>query len=72
MVHALTNAILNKTINDLKNCALYLRKFPCVECAKLIVQSGIKKIVYLMDPTRDTIDAETASKILQIANIEIR
>ena len=44
--HAELNAILNRNSADLKNCTLYVTLFPCNECAKAIIQSGIKRIVY--------------------------
>ena len=48
VVHAEANAILNTT-DDLNGKTLYVTMFPCNECAKLIIQKGIKKIVYLDD-----------------------
>lgn len=47
--HAETNAILNKSSFNLKNCTMYVSLFPCNECAKIIIQSKIKKIFYLSD-----------------------
>lgn len=44
-VHAEANAIINST-GDLKGATLYCTLFPCHECAKLIVQAGIKRIVF--------------------------
>lgn len=38
------NAILNKNSSDVKNCTIYVALFPCNECAKLIIQSGIKEV----------------------------
>lgn len=43
------NAILNKKGVDLKGCTIYVTMFPCVECAKIIVHSGITNIVYMSD-----------------------
>ena len=48
VVHAEPNAILNATV-PLDNSTLYVTLFPCNECAKLIIQSGIKEVVYLQD-----------------------
>lgn len=48
VVHAEPNAILNSTVS-LENSTLYVTLFPCNECAKLIIQSGIKEVVYLID-----------------------
>lgn len=47
--HAEINAILNKISIELKECILYVALFPCNECAKVIIQSGIKEIVYMSD-----------------------
>lgn len=46
-VHAEMNAILNAPSTDLTGCTLYVTHFPCCECAKAILQTGISKIVYL-------------------------
>lgn len=43
------NAVLNKNSTDIKNCTIYVALFPCNECAKIIIQSGIKEVVYLSD-----------------------
>ncbi len=58
--HAELNAILNSTKN-LKNCTIYVDLFPCNECSKAIIQSGIKKIFFLHDKYANT-DAVKASK----------
>ncbi len=49
--HAEMNAILNYrgSKKDLENAKLYVDLFPCNECAKIIIQSGIKEIIYLSD-----------------------
>lgn len=47
--HAEMNAVLNKNSVDVKNCTIYVALFPCNECAKIIIQSGIKEVVYLSD-----------------------
>lgn len=47
--HAEVNAILNKNCIDLKGCTLYVALFPCNECAKMIIQSRIKDIIFLSD-----------------------
>ncbi|QVK19157.1 dCMP deaminase family protein [Mycoplasmatota bacterium] len=60
VVHAEPNAILNSTSN-LKNCKMYVTLFPCHECAKLIIQSGIKEVIYFEDKYYNT-DSTIASK----------
>ena len=47
--HGELNAILNYTGTTLKNSRIYVALFPCNECAKIIIQSGIKEVVYLCD-----------------------
>ena len=47
--HAEMNAIFNRTILSLENCVLFSTTFPCIECAKMILQSGLRKIVYMED-----------------------
>ena len=56
------NAIMNCTQLP-KGCTVYVTLFPCNECAKLIIQAGIKKIIYLTDKYKDT-DICIASRIL--------
>ena len=52
--HAELNAILNKNSADVKGCTIYVALFPCNECAKLIIQSGITEILYVSDKYHDT------------------
>ncbi|XP_065080849.1 deoxycytidylate deaminase [Ochlerotatus camptorhynchus] len=47
--HAEMNAILNKNSSDVKNCTIYVALFPCNECAKIIIQSRIKEVIYMSD-----------------------
>ncbi len=49
--HAELNAILNYrgSTKDLENAKIYVDLFPCNECAKIIIQSGIKHVIYLSD-----------------------
>ena len=71
VVHAEPNAILNSNSNT-QGCTLYVTLFPCNECAKLIIQSGIKEVVY-EDNKYDGKDFDLASKKMQqAANIKIR
>ena len=70
VVHAELNAILNSK-NDLRGCSIYVSLFPCNECAKGIIQSGISRIVYESDKYADT-DATIASKrMLRAAGVEL-
>lgn len=59
--HAELNAILNNAGGDLTGCKIYVALFPCNECAKAIIQSGIKEVIYLSDKYADS-DSTIASK----------
>jgi len=70
VVHAELNAILNSP-RSLKGCSIYVSLFPCNECAKAIIQCGIKKVVYESDKYDGT-DSNTASKkMLMDAGVEL-
>ena len=47
--HAEMNAILNKNSENVAGCTIYVALFPCNECAKMIIQSGIKNVIYFSD-----------------------
>ena len=59
--HAELNAILNNKGSNLEGAKIYVDLFPCNECAKAIIQSGIKEIIYRSDKYNGT-DANIASK----------
>lgn len=60
--HAELNAILNyRGAGNLKGSRCYVTLFPCNECAKAIIQSGIKEIIYLSDKYSES-DSTVASK----------
>lgn len=61
--HAELNAILNSISRDLTGCSIYIALFPCNECAKAIIQSGIREIIYLSDKYAGT-DIVKASKMM--------
>jgi dCMP deaminase len=68
-VHAELNAILNST-QSLKNAKIYCTLFPCNECTKALIQSGIKELIFLSDKYAET-DAVIASKrMLDLAGIK--
>ena len=69
--HAEMNAIMNKNSADLKNCTIYVDLFPCNECAKLIIQAGIKKVVFMIDKYREQAKFQASRKLLQMAGVEI-
>ncbi len=64
--HAELNAILNSPISSLKGATLYVALFPCNECAKAIIQTGIRKVVYLSNKYEAS-DATKASRMMMSA-----
>lgn len=71
VVHAELNAILNSTV-PLDNCSIYVSLFPCNECAKAIIQSGIKEIVYEDDKYASTDAIIVSKKMLDAAGVSYR
>ena len=71
VVHAEANAILNST-KDLHGSRIYVDLFPCNECTKLIIQSGIKEIVYMSDKYRDSDPVKASKKMLDLAGVKTR
>lgn len=71
VVHAELNAILNAT-QSLQNASLYVSLFPCNECAKAIVQAGIKEVVYEDDKYADTDAVLVSKRILSGAGVSLR
>ena len=70
--HAELNAILNNIGMDLHGCRIYTALFPCNECSKAIIQSGITEVIYLSDKYATT-DTSIASKnMLNKAGISFR
>ncbi len=61
--HAELNAILNSLNRDLKGCVMYVALFPCNECAKAIIQAGIREVVYLSNKYEGS-DSVMASKTM--------
>ncbi len=66
--HAELNAILNSSHN-LEGATIYVTLFPCNECTKAIIQSGIKKVIYLDDKYHDSDSGIAARKRLDRAKI---
>ena len=69
--HAELNAILNNPAHSLKNAKIYVDLFPCNECAKAIVQSGIRKVIYKSDKYANQDSTIASKKILQMSGVEL-
>ena len=74
MVHAERNAILNFRGNhkEFENAKIYVDLFPCNECAKEIIQSGIKEVIYLSDKYKDTNETIASKKMLEVCGVKYR
>ena len=71
VVHAELNAILNARGKSLAGSILYVGLFPCNECAKAIIQSGIKEVVYLSDKYADTMATRASKRMFNAAGVKL-
>ena len=72
VVHAELNAILNNRGKNLVGARIYVALFPCNECAKAIVQSGIREVVYLSDKYANTPSTQASKRMLASAGVRVR
>lgn len=70
--HAELNALLNYTGADLKNAKIYTTLFPCNECTKALIQSGIREVIYLSDKYADTPSVIAAKRMMKSTGISYR
>ena len=72
VVHAERNAILNYrgSNKDLEGAKIYVDLFPCNECAKEIIQVGIKELYYLEDKYKDTKEVIASKKMLDACGVK--
>ena len=70
VVHAELNAILNANGRDLRGSRVYVALFPCNECAKAIIQSGVKEVVYLSDKYANTPGVQASKRMLDAAGVK--
>lgn len=68
--HAEVNAILNKNCADIKDCTMYVALFPCNECAKMIIQSRIKEVVFMSDKHADKSETIASKRLLNAAGVK--
>ncbi len=69
--HSELNAILNAN-KSVRGCKLYVTLFPCNECAKAIIQSGITEVIYLSDKYKDTEGNIASRKMLDACGVKYR
>lgn len=72
VVHAELNAILNAGGRSLRGARIYVDLFPCNECAKAIIQSGIVEVIYLSDKYADTDSTCASKRMLASAGVALR
>ena len=72
VVHAELNAILNANGRDLRGSRLYVALFPCNECAKAIIQAGVKDVLYLSDKYASTAATRASKRMLDSAGVTYR
>jgi dCMP deaminase len=72
VVHAELNAILNAGGKSLIDSCIYVDLFPCNECAKAIIQSGVSQIVYMYDKYADTDGVIASKRMLDAAGVRYR
>lgn len=72
VIHSEINSIVNFRGNsrELEEATIYVTLFPCNECAKMIIQSGIKKVVFLSDKYKDTDSSIAAKKLFDSCGVE--
>merc|ERR1712216_861039 len=70
--HAEMNAILNRISSDTRGCRIYVVLFPCNECAKLIIQSGINEVVFLSDKYHNVPAFVASRRLLDCAGVRYR
>ena len=67
--HSELNAILNYRGGSLEGCKLYVTLFPCNECAKAIIQSGIKEVIYDSNKYEDTPSVQASMRMFDAAGV---
>ena len=70
VVHAELNAILNANGRDLRGSRVYVALFPCNECAKAIIQSGVKEVYYLSDKYADSMATLASKRMMMSAGVK--
>lgn len=66
------NAILNKNSADIKDCSIYVALFPCNECSKLIIQAGIKEVIFYSDKYHHQPNCKASRRLLDLARVKYR
>jgi dCMP deaminase len=70
--HAELNAILNCAVGSVRGCTVYTTLFPYNECAKAIIQSGIKEVVYMSDKYAESDSVMASKRMFDTAGVKYR
>ena len=70
--HSELNAILNYRGGSLEGATIYVTLFPCNECAKAIIQSGMKEVIYMQDKYADSDATKASKKMFDMAGVKYR
>lgn len=70
--HAELNAILNCAVGSVRGCTVYTTLFPCNECAKAIIQSGIAEVVYMSDKYAESDSVLASKRMFDTAGVKYR
>ena len=70
--HAELNAVLNYTGTNLRDSKIYTTLFPCNECTKALIQSGISEVIYLEDKYADTDSVIASKRMMESVNMIYR
>lgn len=70
--HAELNAVLNKNAESCQGCSLYATLHPCNECAKVLIQSGIREVIFASDKYHDKPSMTASRRLFHLAGVETR
>ena len=70
--HAELNAILNNDGTSLTGAKCYTTLFPCNECAKALIQAGVKEVIYLSDKYAQTESTIASKKMFNMVGVKLR
>ena len=70
--HAEMNAVMNKNQQDIGGCTVFTTLFPCHECAKILIQSGLREVVYLSDSKASYASMQASRAMLTQVGVVLR
>ena len=71
VIHAEANALMN-TVAHCRDAQLYVTMHPCNECAKLLIQGGVKQVTFLSDKHRENEAFVAARKLLEVTGVSVK